>query len=733
MKVRGSFNSLYFLLILLAAGANVYGQTCLPASTAAGALDTCFHGDGSVETSVSTARDTATAVLVQPDGKIVVAGTIGVNESGGTGADFGVVRYNTDGTLDTTFDGDGKLRTNFGGIGNDYAKGIALQADGKIVVAGWSEGGFSFDFAVARYNSDGSLDTSFDGDGLVLTDISGFNNDTATALAIQSDGRIVVVGFTYPRIGGGNNTAVAVRFNSNGSLDTSFDGDGKATLGENTSFYAVALQTDGKIVAGGTNPKLAVARFNTNGSLDTSFGINGIAIYSAFNFGDVAYAVAVEKDGKIVAGGYSRVQSSGGYFCAPMVRFTTAGNIETSSVNCNEAPGSISITALALQPDGKIVASGTASGQNAWKGFLILRYNHALSLDYPFNNGEGGVHVVYTVDFSRLAGATAVALQSDNKIVAVGWNVHHSGLEPQTAFITARLHAGIVAPHPPATMFDFDGDAKADVSVFRRSTNVWYIFQSSNAQVTEQVFGATNDVVAPADFDGDGKTDLGIFRPSSGDWWFKSSITGVFNNFHWGQQGDYARPSDFDGDGKADFIVFRWTNGVWYRYGSTGQVSITPFGQNGDEPLVGDFDGDGKSDLAIYRKTTGEWWWLSSNDGIQRATRWGISTDIAVPADYDGDGKTDFAVFRPSNGVWYILNSADGQATIINFGLQDDRPAAADYDGDGKVDIAVFRPSTGVWYLQRSTAGFAAQQFGVSSDRPVPSAFVPSLEFNVFH
>ena len=276
------------------------------------------------------------------------------------------------------------------------------------------------------------------------------------------------------------------------------------------------------------------------------------------------------------------------------------------------------------------------------------------------------------------------------------------------------------------TPFDYDGDGKSDISVFRPAENKWYILQSSNLAFRERAFGAAGDIPTPSDFDGDGRTDPAIFRPSAGDWWYLSSLSGNQVNVHFGQNGDIPRPSDFDGDGKTDFVVYRPSNNVWYRLGTTGQTTVTQFGAGGDQPIVGDFDGDGKSDLAVFRPSTGDWWYAASSLGGQHAVvHWGQAGDIPAPGDYDADGKTDFVVFRPSNGGWYILRTGEQNYTILSFGLPEDKPVAGDYDGDGKADVAVWRPSTGVWYLLQTTSGFGALQFGLAGDVPTENSFLP--------
>lgn len=700
MKIPATFNRLFFLLILFSASAIVQAQTCVPDSTAAGSLDSCFGTGGKVTTKISAGNDVARSVVTQTDGKIIVAGFTDWHGS----PDFAVVRYNADGSLDTSFDGDGKVTTDFNGQ-TDFGMSVKLQRDGKIVVAGAN----SNSFAVARYNADGSLDNSFDNDGKVLTDVGAPMNQFFTAMEIQQDGKIVVSGggnyFGFP-----TSFLNVVRYNADGSLDDTFDGDGRVILTEINYGGGVAIQNDGKILTtGGANNRLVVARLNTDGSLDSTFGINGIATFPNKIGIDDGYKLVVEPNGKILVVGSTR-ETQGGPIYSMLVRFDANGLFESSHYGTNNND-------LYFQPDGKIVTVGFDSVYLP-EGFQITRFNYAGIFDNTFN-GNGILRVGFTD--VEITTAYAVTMQRDNKIVAVGLGESNVGGVRTGKFAVVRVMSGLAVPR--VVPFDFDGDGKADVSVFRPSTNVWYQIQSSNTQVAVENFGLSGDVVTPADYDGDGKTDLGIFRPSSGDWWIKSSSSGVVQNIHWGATGDIPRPADFDGDGKADFIVYRPSDGIWYRFGSTGVMSNVAFGTAEDKPLIGDFDGDGKADLAVFRPSTGEWWRQSSIDNSVQVTNWGISTDTPVAADFDGDGKTDFAVYR--GGIWYILNSSNGQAAIINFGLSDDKPVAADYDGDGKADIAVFRPSDGIWYLLQSTAGFAAMQFGVSTDIAIPNAFVP--------
>ena len=265
------------------------------------------------------------------------------------------------------------------------------------------------------------------------------------------------------------------------------------------------------------------------------------------------------------------------------------------------------------------------------------------------------------------------------------------------------------------TFFDFDGDGKSDISVFRPENGSWYIQQSQNG-FTGLAFGVASDKLVPADYDGDGRTDVAVYR--NGVWYLQRSQLG-FTGISFGDGNDVPVPADYDGDGRAELAVFRPSNGYWYILNiANNQFTATLFGISSDKPVPADYDGDGKADIAVNRN--GNWYLNRSQLGFT-GIAFGDGNDKLVPADYDGDGKSDIAVFRPSNGTWYLLQSSAGFAGIA-FGLGTDIPVAADYDGDGKADVAVVR--NGNWYLNRSTQGFIGIAFGTNTDLPIPNAFV---------
>jgi hypothetical protein len=274
--------------------------------------------------------------------------------------------------------------------------------------------------------------------------------------------------------------------------------------------------------------------------------------------------------------------------------------------------------------------------------------------------------------------------------------------------------------------FDFDGDGKTDISIFRPSNGQWWIYRSSSSSTFAATFGNSADKIAPADYTGDGKADIAIWRPSTGEWFILRSENLTYYSIPFGTSGDIPAPGDFDNDGKANETVFRPSNASWYIRLPSGASTTVQFGANGDVPVVGDYDGDGRADTAVYRPSTGVWWLWRSSLGIV-AYQFGNNLDKPAPGDYTGDGKADAAFFRPASGFWFILRSENQTYYPTQFGTSGDIASPGDYDGDGKHDPAVFRTSNNTWYVQRSTNinSPLIQTFGIGGDKPVPSAFVP--------
>jgi uncharacterized delta-60 repeat protein len=268
-----------------------------------GSLDTTFNTTGIVETTVGASIDQAAGIVLQPDGKLVTVGGCTMAT-----VDICLVRYHSNGSLDTTFNATGRVTTTIG-AGSDYAQSILLQPDGKLVVGGASHNGANDDFALVRYHTDGSLDTTFNGTGKVTTAI-GAAGDIIYAMALRADGKIIAAGSSH---NGANEDFALAQYNTDGSIDTTFGTAGKVTtpVGTGNDFsYSIALQSDGKIIVAGTAGNalndFAVVRYTSSGALDPTFNDTGIIVKDLGGI-DIAKCVAVQSDGRIVVGGYGEV------------------------------------------------------------------------------------------------------------------------------------------------------------------------------------------------------------------------------------------------------------------------------------------------------------------------------------------------------------------------------------------------------------------------------------------
>ena len=416
-----------------------------------GGLDATFGSNGTVSTFIGASDAIGQGMVIQADGKIVVAGYSIIDGLFGTNNDFTLTRYNANGSLDVTFNGAGKVTTAIGG-GSDYANSVAMQVDGKIVVAGsTANGNGGYNFALARYNTNGSLDTTFNGTGKVVTTGIGSGGDNkAYSVAVQSDGKILAAGYSL----NGNYNFALVRYNANGSLDTSFNSSGKVitAIGSSDSYgRSVALQKDGKIlVAGyssnGTNDDFALVRYNTDGSLDGTFNGTGKVTTAVSGGTDQAFSVVVQPDGKIIAVGNAYSPASFNQDFA-VVRYNSNGSLDSTFNGTGKVLTDIRqysggfyyatndhARSVALQGDGKIVVAGDNGGGY---NFAVARYNPDGSLDTTFN-GTGQL----TTDFNGGAGGTGIALQADGKIVVAGYS-DNTGLNH---FVLARYQTGPVVP-----------------------------------------------------------------------------------------------------------------------------------------------------------------------------------------------------------------------------------------------------------------------------------------------
>lgn len=380
-----------------------------------GTLDKDFDGDGLLVTDLFGGRDFGNAIAIQPDGKIVVAG---VAESG-IDWDFALVRYNSDGSLDATFDDDGLVVTDIGSS-RDVGKVVAIQGDGRIVVGGYTGQYPDENFALARYNPDGSLDASFDSDGLVVTDFYG-GLDEGIKITLQPDNKIVLAGSAD---NGKDSDFALARYNSDGSLDTSFDGDGLQLTdisGSDDWGAAITLQPDNNIFMVGyfyqdSRYYCALARYRSDGSLDSSFNSDGILVTDITGVSDQCFALTLQPDGKVVVVGSTWEK----YHDIILARFNPDGSLDTEFdidgwLAVDFGGGDDYSIAIILQPNGKLVVAGsTDDGTDS--DILLARFNPDGSPDTVFDS-DGWLATDF---FSHDDYGNSVVLQLDSRIIVAG-------------------------------------------------------------------------------------------------------------------------------------------------------------------------------------------------------------------------------------------------------------------------------------------------------------------------
>jgi uncharacterized delta-60 repeat protein len=713
-----------------------------------GTIDGSFGSTGTVTTAIGLGSEQASSVALQSDGKIVVAG----NSVNGTDWNFAVVRYNSNGTLDSTFNDSGKVTTSLNST-YEESRGIAVQSDGKIVVAGYTTNGVIEDFVVLRYNSNGTLDNTFDGDGIVTTDF-GYNSEEPYNIGIQSDGKIVVVGYIYD---GSSSDFALARYNTNGSLDTSFNGTGKiikvmASTGEEAK--GIAFQSDGKIVvAGHSDGDVVILRYNTNGTLDTSFNSTGMVVKDVASDYEEAYNVALQSDGKIVVGGYTNV---GSYSDVLLIRVDSTGAIDptfdgdgivsTAIGSRNEEAKSI-----AIQSDGKIVVAGYYDNEINGIG-LVLRYNSNGTLDNTFaTNGVDTTAIGTNAnDFAD------IVLQTNGKIVVVGSNYNGTDydfalrryetdgtidgtLNPLGKVITSVLSDSWAA----ATVLQPNGKIIAGGTAWDGSQNKFAVARYTSTGALDNTFGSSGIVTTAVGTSDDGiysiavQTDgkivaAGYTKNGSNVYQFavvRYDSTGALDNTFGtngkvtkqvGSSGNWGYGVAIQTDGKilivgdanSEIVVVRYTsNGTLdTTFDVDGIVSTPVTGTyaegkaiavqtDGKIVVAGNTDDGANADIAVVRfnsngsldttfNSTGK---VSTSIGSGFDEGFGVAITseqkIVVGGDYYNGTNSDYAAVRyNSNGTLDTTFSGDGKATAA-IGAGDDEGRGVAVQSDGKVIV----------------------------------------------